>query len=68
MIRNDQNTIATGGRSAAWNRVQPGERRVQIMLEDAERAECGISTAQRTVPVSSSGRPNRISGAPSGWL
>ena len=45
MIRNDQNTIATGGRSACGTVSSPAQRRVQVVLEDQRRQLAACATA-----------------------
>ena len=45
MMRNDQNTTPTGGRSSGGDGVEPGERRVEIVLEDQRATAAGSRSA-----------------------
>ena len=67
MIRNDQNVIGTGGQFWRGTVSRPDNGASGECLRISEPS-LGTSTAYLTFPAASLGRPNKISGAPFGWL
>ncbi len=68
MIRNDQNVIGTGGQSARGTVSSPASGASSACFRISERQFRDLDRVASTLPVAWSGRPNRISGAPSWWL
>src|SRR5882724_12312922 len=67
MIRNDQNVIGTGGQFSRGTVSRPASGASSACFKIREDS-FGTSIAYLTLPAAWSGRPNRISGAPSLWL
>jgi hypothetical protein len=67
MMRNDQKTISAGGRFSLEMVFSPASGASGSCFRISDES-FGISTAYFSRSSSSSGMPNRASGAPFGWL
>ena len=68
MIRNDQKMIGTGGQFSRGTVSSPFKRRVERMFQNQRTTPSEFRSEYLILPAAWSGHPNRISGAPFGWL